>query len=159
MTAQCNELPPEWLGAFHSLVMPLVEQGPSFRSINERVKLEAAMAGPSSASGATAGSNATSPALLDNFALFVSVLLSRQCFTFSDFAHNVLFICLATGLKTLESQMEPSLRLMCHVLYRLFTADQNKTIASGSGGQQSSESCLALNSNTVLCRHSFWNEI
>ncbi|CAL8099489.1 unnamed protein product [Calicophoron daubneyi] len=107
LTSQCGELTPEWLGSLYAVLAPR----PYLQGYAPLV-------------------NAVEPGdvnMYDNLSSLVGTLLSRYCFTISDFLRWVICPAMAHGLDRVPQpvgpQLEPIIRLACHILHRLFTAE------------------------------------
>ncbi|VEL07553.1 unnamed protein product, partial [Protopolystoma xenopodis] len=107
LTTQCSDLTPEWLGALYAVLAPRPYIGgyhPLATSIEPR-----------------------ETTFYDNLSCLVGTLLSRSCFIISDFVRCVICPAMAQGIDSsavpISAQLEPTIRLACHLLYRLFTAE------------------------------------
>ncbi|KAK4469773.1 hypothetical protein MN116_007292 [Schistosoma mekongi] len=112
LTSQCSELTPEWLGAFYAILAP-----------------------HSYVHGYSPLINMIEPSqtwIYDNLSSLIGTLLSRYCFTISDFLRLVICPAMAQGLdnvtQPVSTQLESIISLACHILHCLFTAES--TISS-----------------------------
>ncbi|KAF7256842.1 hypothetical protein EG68_05542 [Paragonimus skrjabini miyazakii] len=104
LTSQCGELTPEWLGSLLAVLAPR----PYLHGYAPIVSIIE----PNDVS------------IYDNLSSLIGTLLSRHCFTSWDFLHRVICPAMAQGLdQPVGPQVEPSIRLACHILHRLFTAE------------------------------------
>ncbi|TNN10767.1 Mediator of RNA polymerase II transcription subunit 12 [Schistosoma japonicum] len=107
LTSQCSELTPEWLGAFYAILAP-----------------------HSYVHGYSPLINMIEPSqtwIYDNLSSLIGTLLSRYCFTISDFLRLVICPAMAQGLdnvtQPVSTQLESIISLACHILHCLFTAE------------------------------------
>ncbi|CAH8502751.1 unnamed protein product [Heterobilharzia americana] len=107
LTSQCSELTSEWLGAFYAILAPR-----------------------SYVHGYNPLVSAIEPShiwIYDNLSSLIGTLLSRYCFTISDFLRLVICPAMAQGLDDVSqpvgAQLESIISLACHILHRLFTAE------------------------------------
>lgn len=113
LTSQCSELTPEWLGSFYAVLAPR----PYLHGYSHIVQeLE-----PSDLN------------IYDALSSLIATLLSRHCFTIWDFLRRVICPAMAQGLgQPVGPQLQPSIRLACHILHRLFTAESTVSSLQGS---------------------------
>ncbi|CAH8527840.1 unnamed protein product [Schistosoma margrebowiei] len=107
LTSQCSELTPEWLGAFYAILAP-----------------------HSYVHGYSPLINTIDPSqiwIYDNLSSLIGTLLSRYCFTISDFLRLVICPAMAQGLDNVTQpvsvQLKSIISLACHILHCLFTAE------------------------------------
>ncbi|CAH8841717.1 unnamed protein product [Trichobilharzia szidati] len=107
LTSQCSELTPEWLGAFYAILAP--------RSYVHGYQPLVSTIEPNQVW------------IYDNLSSLIGTLLSRYCFTISDFLRLVICPAMAQGLDDVSqpvgAQLESIISLACHILHRLFTAE------------------------------------
>ncbi|KAH8861624.1 Mediator of RNA polymerase II transcription subunit 12 [Schistosoma japonicum] len=114
LTSQCSELTPEWLGAFYAILAP-----------------------HSYVHGYSPLINMIEPSqtwIYDNLSSLIGTLLSRYCFTISDFLRLVICPAMAQGLdnvtQPVSTQLESIISLACHILHCLFTAELTSSLNS-----------------------------
>ncbi|VDP58880.1 unnamed protein product [Schistosoma curassoni] len=107
LTSQCSELTSEWLGAFYAILAP-----------------------HSYVHGYSPLINTIDPSqiwIYDNLSSLIGTLLSRYCFTISDFLRLVICPAMAQGLDNVTQpvsvQLKSIISLACHILHCLFTAE------------------------------------
>nr|CAH8842014.1 unnamed protein product [Trichobilharzia regenti] len=107
LTSQCSELTPEWIGAFYAILAP--------RSYVHGYQPLVSTIEPNQVW------------IYDNLSSLIGTLLSRYCFTISDFLRLVICPAMAQGLDDVSqpvgAQLESIISLACHILHRLFTAE------------------------------------
>ncbi|CAI2727526.1 unnamed protein product [Schistosoma spindalis] len=128
LTSQCSELTSEWLGAFYAILAP-----------------------HSYIHGYSTLINTIDPSqiwIYDNLSSLIGTLLSRYCFTISDFLRLVICPAMAQGLDNITQpvniQLKSIISLACHILHCLFTAES--TISS----LQTTSNVLTPNSDMNL---------
>ncbi|VDP88527.1 unnamed protein product [Echinostoma caproni] len=107
LTAQCSELSSEWIGSLYAILAPRTE-APRYEPLVSTIE-------------------PTDVNMYDNLSSLIGTLLSRHCFPISDFLQSVICAAMAHGLNQVSQpigpQLEPIIRLACHILHRLFTAE------------------------------------
>ncbi|TPP59103.1 putative thyroid hormone receptor-associated protein [Fasciola gigantica] len=107
LSAQCSDLSSEWIGSLNAILAPRSEIL-KYEPLVNKIK-------------------PTDVNMYDNLSSLIATLLSRHCFPISDFLQSVICAAMAHGLNQVSQpvgpQLEPIIRLACHILHRLFTAE------------------------------------
>lgn len=107
LSAQCSDLSSEWIGSLYAILAPRTEM-PKYEPLVNAVE-------------------PTNINMYDNLSSLIATLLSCHCFPISHFLQSVICAAMAHGLNQVSQsvgpQLEPIIRLACHILHRLFTAE------------------------------------
>ncbi|KER21287.1 hypothetical protein T265_10348 [Opisthorchis viverrini] len=146
LTSHCGDLTPEWLGALYAVIAP--------RPYDMAVLIIAPRPyrhgyGPIVSDVEPGDMN-----MYDSVSSLIGTLLFRRCMTISDFLCRVICPAMAQGLvQPVGPQLEPSIRLACHILHRLFTAESSAStiqanMSALTPGHEPSASAIATANTT-----------
>uniref|UniRef100_A0A5K3EY81 Med12-LCEWAV domain-containing protein n=1 Tax=Mesocestoides corti TaxID=53468 RepID=A0A5K3EY81_MESCO len=129
-SVQCNELALEWLPAMAALIGPntttatVISSSPNSPSTNVE-----------------SGLRLDDPVAWDNLTSLIGTLLAHNCLDAVLLFEKLINPSLAHGLDQssvpVDSRLEPTVRVACHILHRLFTAE---TVCQPSGQQEGQQS-------------------